>query len=92
MTMITNSSSVPFLNAIAVDMALGGSTNTVLHLMAIAKEAKVPLELDDFDRISRLVPHLCAIDPIGPHHIEDLDEAGGIPAIMKELSKKEGIL
>jgi dihydroxy-acid dehydratase len=78
-----------FLNAIAVDMALGGSTNTVLHLMAIAKEAKVPLELDDFDRISRLVPHLCAIDPIGSHHIEDLDEAGGIPAIMKELSKKD---
>jgi len=78
-----------FLNAIAVDMALGGSTNTVLHLMAIAKEAKVPLELEDFDRISRLVPHLCAIDPIGPHHIEDLDEAGGIPAIMKELSKKD---
>lgn len=77
-----------FHNAIAVDMALGGSTNTVLHLMAIAHEARVPLELDDFDRISRLAPHLCAIDPIGPHHMEDLYEAGGIPAIMKELSKK----
>jgi len=77
-----------FENAIAVDMALGGSTNTVLHLMAIAQEAGVPLELEDFDRISRLVPHLCAIDPIGPHHMEDLYEAGGIPAIMKELSKK----
>lgn len=77
-----------FHNAIAVDMALGGSTNTVLHLMAIAHEAGVPLELDDFDRISRLVPHLCAIDPIGPHHMQDLYSAGGIPAIMKELSKK----
>ncbi len=77
-----------FHNAIAVDMALGGSTNTVLHLMAIAYEAGVPLELEDFDRISRLVPHLCAIDPIGPHHMEDLYWAGGIPAIMKELSKK----
>ncbi|MBC7327835.1 dihydroxy-acid dehydratase [bacterium] len=77
-----------FENAIAVDMALGGSTNTVLHLMAVAHEAGVPLELDDFDRISRQVPHLCAIDPIGPHHMEDLHEAGGIPAIMKELSKK----
>ncbi|MGB9876907.1 MAG: dihydroxy-acid dehydratase, partial [bacterium] len=77
-----------FHNAIAVDMALGGSTNTVLHLMAVAYEAKVPLELDDFDKISRQVPHLCAIDPLGPHHMEDLYEAGGIPAIMKELSKK----
>lgn len=77
-----------FYNAIAVDMALGGSTNTVLHLMAVANEAGVPLELEDFDRISRLVPHLCSIDPIGPHHIQDLYEAGGIPAIMKELSKK----
>lgn len=73
-------------NAIAVDMALGGSTNTVLHLTAIAKEANVHLPLSLFDEISRRVPHLCSMVPGGPYALEDLDAAGGIPALMKELS------
>ncbi len=77
-----------FKNAITVEMALGSSTNTVLHLPAIAKEAGIKLELDIFDKISRKTPNLCRLAPAGPHHMEDLDKAGGIPAVMKELSKK----
>ncbi len=77
-----------FLDAIAVDMALGGSTNTVLHLMAIAKEAGVHLTLDDFDELSEKTPTLCKLSPAGMHHVQDLHEAGGILAIMRELSKK----
>ena len=75
-----------FENAIAVDMALGGSTNAVLHLSAIAGEAGIPLPLSLFDKISRRVPHLCNMVPSGPYALEDLDAAGGIPALMKELS------
>jgi dihydroxy-acid dehydratase len=75
-----------FENAIAVDMALGGSTNAVLHLSAIAGEAGTPLPLSLFDEISRRVPHLCNMIPSGPYALEDLDAAGGIPALMKELS------
>ncbi|MGB9867313.1 MAG: dihydroxy-acid dehydratase [Bacillota bacterium] len=74
-----------FQNAIAVDMAIGGSTNTVLHLMAIANEANVPLGLETFDRISRRVPNLCKLSPGGHHHLEDLDRAGGIPAVLNRL-------
>lgn len=74
-----------FENAIMVDMALGGSTNTVLHLTAIAEEAEVALPLSLFDEISRRVPHLSSMVPSGPYTMEDLDAAGGIPAIMKEL-------
>ncbi|MEM1541721.1 MAG: dihydroxy-acid dehydratase [Ignisphaera sp.] len=77
-----------FLDAIAVDMALGGSTNTVLHLMAIAKECEIDLSLDDFDRISEATPTLARLSPAGPHHIQDLHEAGGVAAVMKELDKK----
>ncbi|MBN3041244.1 MAG: dihydroxy-acid dehydratase [Candidatus Omnitrophica bacterium] len=73
-------------NAITVDMALGGSTNTVLHLMAIADEAKVEISLDDFDRISRHTPHICNIRPGGEHFMEDLHFAGGIPAVLKRLT------
>jgi len=76
-----------FVNAITVDMAMGGSTNTVLHLMAIAREAGVDLSLEEFDRISRRTPYLASISPASPLHIQDLDEAGGIPALMKELSR-----
>jgi len=72
-------------NAIIVDMALGGSTNTVLHLSAIAKEAGFPLSLKVFDEVSRRVPHLCDMVPSGTYALEDLDAAGGIPALMKEL-------
>jgi len=73
-------------NAIMVDMALGGSTNTVLHLSAIANEAWVPLSLTTFDKLGRQIPHLCNMVPSGPYDLEDLNTAGGIRALMKELS------
>jgi dihydroxy-acid dehydratase len=76
-----------FKNAIAVDMALGCSTNTVLHIPAIAHEAGIKLDLDLFNRISEKTPNLCKLSPAGPHHIEDLDAAGGIQAVMKVISK-----
>ncbi len=76
-----------FENAIAVDMALGCSTNTVLHLMAIAHEAKVDLDLKTFDEISKKTPVLAKLIPAGDHSVVDLHFAGGIPAVMKELSK-----
>jgi dihydroxy-acid dehydratase len=72
-------------NAVAVDMALGGSSNTVLHLPAIFREAGLELSLDIFDAVSRKTPNLCKLSPAGPHHIQDLQEAGGIPAVMAEL-------
>jgi len=74
-----------FKNAIAVDMALGCSTNTVLHVPAIAREAGLELPLDLFNDISRRTPHLAHLSPSGPHHLEDLDRAGGVPAVMKVL-------
>jgi len=76
-----------FKNAITVDMALGGSTNTVLHLMAIAHEAQVELNLDLFDQISRKTPNICCIEPAGEYFMEDLEYAGGIPAVLKRLEK-----
>jgi len=75
-----------FTNAIALDMALGGSTNSVLHLSAIAKEAGISLPLRVFDEMSRKVPHLCNMVPSGPYDMEELDFAGGVPALMKELA------
>jgi dihydroxy-acid dehydratase len=74
-----------FKNAIAVDMALGCSTNTVLHVPAIAREAGINLSLDLFNEVSTRTPHLCSMSPAGPHHLEDLDRAGGVPAVMKVL-------
>lgn len=76
-----------FKNAMAVDMALGCSTNTVLHLPAVAFEAGVEINLENFNEASRTVPQLCKIAPSGPHHMEDLDEAGGVSAVIKELGK-----
>jgi dihydroxy-acid dehydratase len=76
-----------FKNAIAVDMALGGSTNTVLHLPAIAHEAGIRLDLELFNQIGFKTPNLCKLSPAGAHHIEDLDAAGGVQAVMKEISK-----
>jgi dihydroxy-acid dehydratase len=73
-------------NAFAVDMALGGSTNSVLHLTAIAHEAGVDFPLSWLNEISDSVPHICKLSPASDYHIEDLDLAGGIPAIMKEIS------
>ena len=75
-----------FHNAVAVDMAFGGSTNTSLHLPAIAHEAGVPLPLTTFNEISEKIPHICNMSPGGPHHIQDLHRAGGIQAIMKLLA------
>jgi dihydroxy-acid dehydratase len=74
-----------FENAIAVVMALGGSTNAVLHLMAIAYEARVDLQLDDFNRIAGRVPHLADTKPHGRFHMSDIDRIGGIPVVMAEL-------
>jgi dihydroxy-acid dehydratase len=72
-------------NALAVDMAIGGSSNTALHIPAIAHYAGIDLELRDLDPVASRVPHLCTLSPAGGHHIIDLHRAGGIPAIMKEL-------
>ena len=72
-------------NAMRVDMALGGSTNTVLHLLALAAEAKVPLTLDDFSCIGEAIPHLSFMQPSGPHSMLALHRAGGIPAILSRL-------
>ncbi len=77
-----------FINALTVDMALGCSTNTVLHLTALAREAEVDIDLDKINEISKKTPHLCSLSPGGKHHLEDLDRAGGICAIMKDLSDK----
>jgi dihydroxy-acid dehydratase len=78
---------VAFRNAIAVDMALGCSTNTVLHVPAIAHEAEIDIALDIFNEISEKTPHLCSMSPAGPNHLQDLNSAGGVMAVMKELSK-----
>jgi dihydroxy-acid dehydratase len=77
-----------FENAMAVDMALGCSTNTVLHVPAIAHEAGVDLTLELFNGVSEKAPHLCSLIPGGPHSLQQLDEAGGVPAVIFELSKK----
>ncbi|MDY6776213.1 MAG: dihydroxy-acid dehydratase [Halobacteria archaeon] len=74
-----------FENAIALQAAIGGSTNAVLHILAIAEEAGVDLEIDDFDRISRRVPHICNLKPGGSHVMADLHRNGGIPVVLKRL-------
>ena len=75
-----------FENAIRVDMAMGGSTNTVLHIPAVARAAGVDIEIDRFDTISRETPHLCSIIPAGTFEMADIDAAGGIPAVLKRLA------
>jgi dihydroxy-acid dehydratase len=80
-----------FENAITTVMALGGSTNAVLHLLAIAHEAGVDLELEDFDRISRHTPHLGDLKPFGRYHMVDLDRVGGVPTVLRALLD-EGLL
>ncbi len=77
-----------FTNAFTVDMAIGGSTNTVLHLPAIAHEVGIDLDLNWVNEVSKKTPHLSYLRPGGIHHIQDLDEAGGIPAVMGVLSQK----
>ncbi len=78
-----------FENAVAVDMALGGSTNSTLHIPAIADAIGVDLTLEDFDRMSKKVPHLCHLSPAGPDFVEDLDRAGGVSAVMNELAEHD---
>lgn len=77
-----------FENAIRVDLALGGSTNTVLHLLAIANEAGVDLPLEDFDRLGRETPQLASMNPGGKHFMEDLDASGGVPAVLYQLREQ----
>lgn len=79
-------------NAFILDMAMGGSTNTVLHTLAIAHEAEVEYPLERIDEISRRVPQICKVSPASEWHMEDVDRAGGISAILRELSRKEGLL
>lgn len=76
-----------FENAIRIDMALGGSTNTTLHIPAIAHEAGIELSIDTFDKISRTTPHVCNMLPGGPTYMEDLDRAGGIPGVLSRFEK-----
>jgi dihydroxy-acid dehydratase len=78
-----------FMNAIAVDMALGCSTNTILHVPAIAHEADIPIPQSLFQEVSDRVPHLCDMSPAGPHHLDDLDRAGGVGGVMKRLAERD---
>ncbi len=81
-----------FLNAVAVDMAIGGSSNTVLHLVAIAKEAGVELNLEDFENISKKIPKLCALSPGGEHRLDDMYRAGGLQVVIKEVAKNKDVV
>jgi dihydroxy-acid dehydratase len=81
-----------FENALALDMAMGGSSNTILHTLAVAHEAGVALRMDEINAISDRVPHLCKVAPSGLHHMEDIDRAGGISAILQTLSTRPGLL
>jgi dihydroxy-acid dehydratase len=80
-----------FYNTVAADMALGGSTNTALHIPAIAYYTEIDMTLKDFGKVSKKIPHLTSIAPAGPHHVVDFYYAGGIPAIMAEL-KRSGLI
>ena len=75
------------LNAIVVDLAIGGSTNALLHLLTFARELGIELAMDDFDRLSREIPCICSVIPNGPHTVVDFHEAGGVPAVMNELKE-----
>jgi dihydroxy-acid dehydratase len=81
-----------FENAFALDMAMGGSTNTVLHTLAVAIEAGMPFDLRHLNEVAERVPHICKVAPSGHHHMEDVDRAGGISAILKTISGKKGVL
>lgn len=79
-------------NAFMLDMAMGGSTNTVLHTIAVAHEAGIDYPLSRLNELAQRVPHLCKVSPAGQWHMEDIDRAGGISAILKELSRREDLL
>ncbi len=87
---IVNADSID--NAFALDMAMGGSTNTVLHTLALAREAGIDYSLERINAVASRTPHLCKVSPSGKWHMEDVDRAGGISAILRELSKKPGAL
>jgi dihydroxy-acid dehydratase len=76
-----------FENAMALDIAMGGSTNTVLHILAIAHEAEVDFTMADIDRLSRQTPNLCKVSPSSSYHVQDVNRAGGILGIMGELDR-----
>ncbi|MCG6929910.1 MAG: dihydroxy-acid dehydratase [Desulfofustis sp.] len=80
-------SKAAFMNAMSLDIAMGGSTNTVLHLLAIAQEAKVDFKMSDIDALSRKIPNLCKVSPSSSYHVEDVNRAGGILGIMAELNR-----
>ncbi|MDP8970963.1 MAG: dihydroxy-acid dehydratase [Actinomycetota bacterium] len=82
-------SKAAFENAMTLDIAMGGSTNTVLHILAAAWEAEVDFRLDDIDELSRRVPCICKVAPSSPYHVEDVHRAGGIPAILGELDRAD---
>ncbi len=77
-----------FYNSVVADLALGGSSNTVLHLTAIAKSFQIDFSIDLFDKLSKKIPHLCNLSPVGPHHIQDLHRVGGVSALLNRLSQK----
>ncbi|MFH0953144.1 MAG: dihydroxy-acid dehydratase [Verrucomicrobiota bacterium] len=79
-------------NGFILDMAMGGSTNTILHALAIAHEAGIEYDLERINGISRKCPNICKVSPSSPYHVEDVDRAGGISAILKEISKMSGLL
>ncbi|HEY4383348.1 MAG TPA: dihydroxy-acid dehydratase [Ktedonobacteraceae bacterium] len=87
---IVNEESVD--NAFALDMAMGGSTNTVLHTLALAREGGIDYSLERINQVAERTPHLCKVSPAGSWHMEDVDRAGGISAILKELARKPGVL
>ena len=79
-------------NAFVLDMAMGGSTNTVLHTLAIAREAGIEYDLQRINELSKKCPNICKVSPSSPYHVEDVDRAGGISAILKEVSRVKGLL
>ena len=81
-----------FENAMALDVAMGGSTNTILHTLAVAHEAEIPFSMKDMHEISQKTPYLCKLSPANNRHIEELEAAGGIMAILKELGKGAGLV
>lgn len=79
-------------NAFILDMAMGGSTNTVLHTLALATEAGVDYPLSRLDALADRVPYVCKVSPAGHYHMEDVDRAGGVMAILKEVASRPGVL
>ena len=80
-------SKAAFMNSMSLDIAMGGSTNTVLHLLAIAQEAGVDFTMKDIDELSRKIPNICKVAPSSQYHIQDVNRAGGIMGIMGELDR-----